>query len=127
MRIVLYLIAYIILLTSSSCNVHQWPEASKYAKLHLRLNYETEITEWKYLYNDDDIKELGLGKHMTTASNTALYNILSGRTLYLGNNVQKKTSLRNLYSQRILITATITILHLTFHLENTILWYGQTW
>lgn len=62
MRIVLYLIAYIILLTSSSCNVHQWPEASKYAKLHLRLNYETEITEWKYLYNDDDIKELGLGK-----------------------------------------------------------------
>ena len=60
MRKILYLIIYMPLVLLSACDVHEWPETSEFVKIHLRLNYETDMTEWKHLYNGTVIEqELG--------------------------------------------------------------------
>ena len=61
MRKMLYLIVYIPLLLLSACDVHEWPETSERVKLHLRLNYETDMTEWEHLYDGSSVVEQGLG------------------------------------------------------------------
>lgn len=43
MRKILYLIIYLPILLLSACDVHEWPETPEFVKLHLRLNYETDI------------------------------------------------------------------------------------
>ena len=61
MRKMLYLIVYIPLLLLSACDVHEWPETSERVKLHLRLNYETDMTEWEHLYDGSSVVEQGVG------------------------------------------------------------------
>ncbi len=56
------LILIIIVGTLTACDVHEWPETPEYVKLHLRLNYETDITEWEHLYNGTSVIEQGYGE-----------------------------------------------------------------
>ncbi len=60
MRKILYLICMPLLLFSA-CDVHEWPETPEFVKMHLRLNYETDMTEWEHLYDGASVIEQGLG------------------------------------------------------------------
>ena len=46
MRKILYLIICMPLLLFSACDVHEWPETPEFVKIHLCLNYETDMTKW---------------------------------------------------------------------------------
>ena len=61
MRKILYLIICLPFLLLSACDVHEWPETPEFVKLHLRLNYETDMTEWEHLYDGASVIEQGLG------------------------------------------------------------------
>ena len=45
----------------TSCDVHQWPETPELVKCHLRLNYQTQMTEWEHLYDGSTVIEQGSG------------------------------------------------------------------
>jgi len=45
----------------TACDVHQWPETPELVKCHLRLNYQTQMTEWEHLYNGSSVTEQGTG------------------------------------------------------------------
>ena len=45
----------------TSCDVHQWPETPELVKCHLRLNYQTQMTEWEHLYDGSNVIEQGIG------------------------------------------------------------------
>ena len=45
-----------------SCDVYEWPDTPEYVKLHLRLNYETDMTKWEHLYSGASVEEQGLGE-----------------------------------------------------------------
>ena len=63
MRKILYLFASIsFLLLIPSCDVHEWPEMPASVQLHLRLNYEENMTEWEHLYDGDKVVEQGYGQ-----------------------------------------------------------------
>lgn len=62
MRKILYLIICLPLLLLSACDVHEWPETQKFVKMHLRLNYETDMTEWEHLYDGAEVIEQGYGE-----------------------------------------------------------------
>lgn len=62
MRKILYLIICLPLLLLSACDVHEWPETSEFVKMHLRLNYETDMTEWEHLYDGAEVIEQGYGE-----------------------------------------------------------------
>ena len=62
MRNILHLIIYMTLFLLSACDVHEWPETPEFVKMHLRLNYETDMTKWIHLYNGTSIIEQGLGE-----------------------------------------------------------------
>jgi hypothetical protein len=46
----------------SACDVHEWPETPEFVKMHLRLNYETDMTEWEHLYDGAEVIEQGYGE-----------------------------------------------------------------
>ena len=50
------------LLLLTACDVHEWPETPEYVKFHLRLNYETDMTEWHHTYDGVSVIEQGLGE-----------------------------------------------------------------
>ncbi len=62
MRKILYLIICLPMLLLSACDVHEWPETPELVKLHLRLNYETDMTEWEHLYDGASVIEQGYGE-----------------------------------------------------------------
>ena len=62
MRKILYLIICLPLLLLSACDVHEWPETPEFVKMHLRLNYETDMTEWEHLYDGAEVIEQGYGE-----------------------------------------------------------------
>lgn len=62
MRKILYFLVCISLLLFSACDIHEWPETTEFVKLRLCLNYETDMTEWKYLYDGTSAIEQGLGE-----------------------------------------------------------------
>ena len=62
MRKILYLIMCLPILFLSACDVHEWPETSEFVKMHLRLNYETDMTEWEHLYDGAEVIEQGYGE-----------------------------------------------------------------
>ena len=63
MRKILYLVMCMMpLLLFSACDVHEWPEKPEFVKLHLRLNYETDMTEWKHQYDGTSVIEQGFGQ-----------------------------------------------------------------
>lgn len=62
MKKLLYLIICMPLWLLTSCNVHEWPDTPEFVKFHLRLNYETAMTEWHHLYDGLSIVEKGYGE-----------------------------------------------------------------
>ena len=62
MRKILYLIICLPILFLSACDVHEWPETPEFVKMHLRLNYETDMTEWEHLYDGISVIEQGYGE-----------------------------------------------------------------
>lgn len=70
MKKILYLIICIPLLMLSGCDVHEFPDNPPTAKLHLRLNYEPQFTEWIHTYADSKVHEEGYG---ATYNNTLNY------------------------------------------------------
>lgn len=62
MRKILYLIMCLPILFLSACDVHEWPETPEFVKMHLRLNYETYMTEWEHLYDGTSVIEQGYGE-----------------------------------------------------------------
>ena len=62
MRKILYLIVCLPILFLSACDVHEWPETPEFVKMHLRLNYETDMTEWEHLYDGISVIEQGYGE-----------------------------------------------------------------
>jgi len=61
MRKILYFIMCLPILLLSACDVHEWPETPEFVKMHLRLNYETDMTQWEHLYDGASVIEQGLG------------------------------------------------------------------
>lgn len=53
---------YIPLLLLTSCDVHEWPSEPERVSLLLNLTYETEITEWKHIYDNGKVTESGIGE-----------------------------------------------------------------
>ena len=62
MRKILYLVICLPILLLSACDVHEWPEMPEFVKMHLRLNYETDMTEWEHLYDGAEVIEQGYGE-----------------------------------------------------------------
>ncbi len=46
----------------ASCDVHEFPDFPERVAFHLRLNYETDMTEWKHFYDGENMIEEGLGE-----------------------------------------------------------------
>ena len=46
----------------ASCDVHEFPDFLEKRAFHLRLNYDTDMTEWKHLYDGENMIEEGLGE-----------------------------------------------------------------
>ena len=61
MKKILYTVISISLMLLTACDVHQWPETPELVKCHLRLNYQTQMTEWEHLYNGSSVTEQGTG------------------------------------------------------------------
>lgn len=61
MKKILYLAICIFALLVTACDVHEWPETPEYAQLHLRLDYETQMTEWRHLYNGNSVIDQSVG------------------------------------------------------------------
>ena len=62
MKKIINLLLCLPLLFLCACDVHEWPEAPEFVKCHLRLNYDTDMTEWYHMYNDGVLTETGYGK-----------------------------------------------------------------
>lgn len=45
-----------------SCDVHEWPDKVNRVPFHLRLVYETDMIEWKHLFDGSEVMEQGLGE-----------------------------------------------------------------
>lgn len=103
MRKVLYLIICIPILLLSACNVHEWPDTPEYVKCHLRLNYETDMTEWKHMYDGADVFEQGYGE---TYDNHRDY----GKIRYIVRTypVLEKTRATSDYTQEFVFTKEIS-------------------
>ena len=61
MKKFLYLIIFLPFLLAA-CDVHEWPESPDSVKFHLRLNYETDMTEWHHMYDGYSVMEQGYGE-----------------------------------------------------------------
>lgn len=61
MKKFLYLIICMPLLWLTACDVHEWPETPEYVKFHLRLKYDTDMTEWHHVYDGERTIEQGYG------------------------------------------------------------------
>lgn len=61
MRRLSYVIVTMMMSLLCACDIHEWPEPAEYVKLHLKLNYETSMTEWNHLYDGISVVEQGLG------------------------------------------------------------------
>lgn len=64
MRKTLHLIIYMSLLLLIACDIHEWPDPlpETESRVHLRLNYETEMTIWEHLYEESSVVEQAIGE-----------------------------------------------------------------
>lgn len=62
MKKILSLFASLLLLLFSSCDVHQWPETPDYVRLRVRLDFDTEITQWHHNLVEQEIIDQGFGE-----------------------------------------------------------------
>lgn len=57
-----YILLIIIIGIHNACDVHEWPETPELIELHLRLNYEMDMTKWEHLYDGAEVIEQGYGE-----------------------------------------------------------------
>lgn len=62
LHLIIYILIYASFLLLPACNVHEWPDAPERVTFHLRLSYETEMTEWSHLYDGSVVTEVGRGE-----------------------------------------------------------------
>lgn len=68
MKRLIHIIRYSIFVFLSSwvmagCDVHELPELDmENVPFHLRLRYDTDMTIWNHVYNDNNVSETGLGE-----------------------------------------------------------------
>ena len=103
MRKILYFIMCLPILLLSACDVHEWPETPEFVKMHLRLNYETDMTEWEHLYDGISVIEQGYGE---TYDNHQKY----GKIRYIIRTypISEKQRASQNYSQEFVFTKDIT-------------------
>lgn len=53
---------FVVFVLLCGCSVHEFPEIPEFKKYHLRLNYETNMTEWRHYFDKDSIIHQGFGK-----------------------------------------------------------------
>lgn len=58
----LFLILCMPLLLLTACDVHEWPETPEFVKFHLRLKYDTDMTEWHHVYDGTSVNEVRYGE-----------------------------------------------------------------
>ena len=65
------------LLVFSSCDVHQWPDTPDTVKFHLQLNFDTQMTQMNFVYQNNQVIAQGEGATYDNAlqSGTARYII----------------------------------------------------
>lgn len=92
----------------ASCDVHEFPDILEKRAFHLRLNYDTDMTEWKHLYDGENMIEEGLGE--TYDNRRAYGNIRYVVRAYpwQTSSASRRTIHRSLSLQRILQKATTT-------------------
>lgn len=124
MRKILYLIICVSMLLFSACDVHEWPENPELVELHLRLNYETEMTKWEHLYDGAEVIEQRYGE---TYDNHRDY----GKIRYIVRTypVSEKMRTASTYTQEFVFTKDIsegynheTTLHLLPGNYNIMVW-----
>ena len=101
MRKILYLIICLPILLFSACDVHEWPETPEFVKLHLRLNYETDMTEWEHLYDGAEVIEQGYGETYDNHRDYGKIRYMSVPILYRRSNARCRTIHRSSFLQRI--------------------------
>jgi len=57
-----FLVLCMPLLLLTACDVHEWPETPEYVKFHLRLKYDTDMTEWHHVYDGTSVNEVRYGE-----------------------------------------------------------------
>ncbi len=65
MRKILHIVTYMSLLFLNACDIHEWPESfppETESRIHLRLNYETDMTKWEHVYVESSVVEQALGE-----------------------------------------------------------------
>ena len=103
MRKILYLIISMPILLLSACDVHEWPETPEFVKLHLRLNYETDMTEWEHLYDGTSAIEQGYGE---TCDNHRDYGKI--RYIVRAYPISEKQRTSQTYTQEFVFTKDIS-------------------
>lgn len=93
----------IAVLLVTACDVHQWPDTPEFVKLHLRLNYETDMTRWEHLYDGVDIIEVGIGD---TYDNQQNYGKI--RYIVRAYPISEKQRTSQGYTQEFVFTKDIT-------------------
>jgi hypothetical protein len=58
----LHIIIGLLILLLNACDVHEWPDSPEFVRCQLRLTYETEMTEWRHLYDGVEVVEQGYGE-----------------------------------------------------------------
>lgn len=103
MRKILYFIMCLPILLLSACDVHEWPETPEFVKMHLRLNYETDMTKWEHLYDGAEVIEQGYGE---TYDNHRDYGKI--RYIIRAYPVSEKMRTTSDYTQEFVFTKDIT-------------------
>ena len=101
MRKILYLIICVFMLLFSACDVHEWPENPELVELHLRLNYETEMTKWEHLYDGAEVTEQGYGETYDNHRSHGKIRYIVVPIPYRRKCVLHRTIHRNSYSRKI--------------------------
>ncbi len=55
------LMSLLCLASLTGCDEHQWPDNPDKVAIHLRLRYDTDMTEWNHTYSSETVTETGYG------------------------------------------------------------------
>lgn len=60
MRRILYIIVAALLVVTG-CDVHEWPDLPETVAFHLKLDFNTNMTQWEHYYDDVQVTEVSTG------------------------------------------------------------------
>lgn len=91
----------LVLSLISSCDVHEWPETPETVSLHLKLNYDLDMTYWTHTYEKGKTTEVSKGP---TYENVQTYGTI--RYIIRTYPVSKQSASQN-HTQEFVITRDI--------------------